>query len=171
VHEAAPEPAFSLTLKRNCSISPKALGWLLASMMLVSFVIGVVFALLGAWMILPFAGLEMAAVAAAFYLHGRHASDYERIVLRSGRLVVEVCEADTTLVRELNPQVVRVAERQSARDYSVALLAEGREIEVGRHLDEERRRLLAATLRQQLGNTSRGMAATAAWRNEGWIKR
>jgi uncharacterized membrane protein len=164
VQEAAPEPAFSLTLKRNCSISPKALGWLLASMMLVSFGIGFLFALLGAWMILPFAGLEMAAVTAAFYLHGRHASDYERIVLRSGRLVVEVCEGDKTILREMNPRAVRIAERESARDYSVALLADGWEIEVGRHLDLERRRLLAATLKQQLGNKSRGTAAKAAWR-------
>ena len=164
MQEAAPEPAFSLTLKRNCSISPAALGWLLASLMLVSFAIGIVFALFGAWMILPFAGLEMAAVAAAFYLHGRHAADYERIVLRSGRLVVEVCEADTTRVRELKAQSVRVSERDSGRDFSVALLADGEEIPVGRYLDDERRRRLATTLRQQLGNTSRGTAATAAWR-------
>jgi uncharacterized membrane protein len=164
VQEIAPDPAFILTLKRNCSISPEALGLLLASMMLLSFAIGITFAFFGAWMILPFAGLEMVAVAAAFYLHGRHAADYERIVLRGGRLVIEVCEADKTMVREMNPHTVRVAERSRTRQYSVALLAEGDEIEVGRHLDDERRRLLAATLRQQLGNTGRGRAAMAARR-------
>jgi uncharacterized membrane protein len=163
VHEAAPDPGFSLTLKRNCSISPSALAWLLVAAATLSFVIGVAFAIAGAWMILPFAGLEMFALAAAFYLHGRHAADYERIVLAQGRLVVEVCEADRTRVSEWNARRVRLAEHANVRDYRLALLAEGREIEIGRHLDPERRRRLAATLRSELANMQ-GAAGVAAWR-------
>ena len=51
-----------------------------------SFAIRVAFALYGAWPILPFVGLEVAALAAAFHVNGRHATDYERIAFADGAL-------------------------------------------------------------------------------------
>jgi uncharacterized membrane protein len=84
IHPAVTESGFSLTVKRNCSISPQALAVLLALTAGFAFAIGIAFALYGAWPILPFAGLEIAALAAAFYLNGRHAADYERIAPEGG---------------------------------------------------------------------------------------
>ena len=40
--------------------------------------IGVSFAIAGAWLILPFAGLEVLMLGAAFVVHARHAGAYER---------------------------------------------------------------------------------------------
>src|SRR5262245_48230471 len=74
----------SITVKRNCSISPQALAWLLALTAAFSFGIGIGFAVFGAWPVLPFVGLEVAALAAAFYVNGRHAADYERFALAAG---------------------------------------------------------------------------------------
>src|SRR5215831_10039266 len=91
---AAAGSDYGLILKRNCSISPRDLLWILASIALVTCGIGVAFASLGAWLVLPFAGIEVLAVAAAFYLNGVHAADHERLVLRDGKLVVEICEAE-----------------------------------------------------------------------------
>jgi uncharacterized membrane protein len=153
VHTAAPDPGFSLTLKRNCSISPSGLLWLLGLMIATSLGIAVAFAIAGAWMILPFAGLEVLALVAAFYLHGRHAGDYERLAISGGRLRIEVRDGETVRRSDLDRAWVRLRERESGRDYRIAIVARGEEIEIGRHLDGERRRELAATLRAALLDT------------------
>ena len=51
------------------------------------------FAVLGAWLILPFAGLEMLVLYLAFRYIDRHAGDYERIAIDGDRVEVELCEA------------------------------------------------------------------------------
>ena len=79
-------------LKRNCSASPMQLATVFGSLVAVSFAFGAAFAALGFWMILPFAGLELIAIAAAFVWIGRHATDVERIELSGDRLVVESAE-------------------------------------------------------------------------------
>jgi uncharacterized membrane protein len=141
---------FSLTVKRNCSISPRALGGLLALVAGVSFAIGVGFALYGAWPILPFVGLEVAALAAAFYVNGRHATDYERIALADGALVVEIRDGDRIEEHRFNPHWVRLVASGARRDVRLALRSHGRELEIGRHLDASGRERLATVLRGRL---------------------
>jgi len=152
VYTAASESGFDLTLKRNCSISPQDLLCVLAFVAFVSFGIAAVFAYFGAWPILPFAGMEMFALAAAFYVNGRHAADYERIALADGRLLVEASEAGRLQRHEFNPQWLRIDELRSGRDLRLLLRSRGGELEIGRHLDPERRASLAARLRNSLSN-------------------
>ena len=64
-------------LGRNCSVSPTQLGWMYASLCVVSLGIGTIFWFQGAVMILPFAWLELAAVGVAFLAYARHAADRE----------------------------------------------------------------------------------------------
>ena len=143
-------PEFSLTMKRNCSVSPQALVWLLAITACLSFAIGIGFALFGAWPVLPFAGLEVAALGLAFYLNGRHASDYERIALQKDALVVEVRDADRVAALQLNPQWVKLVASRRREDVRLALRSHGREIEIGRHLDAPGREALARVLAGRL---------------------
>ena len=70
---------FSLTLKRNCSISPAGLLSVFAALSIVAVAIGIGFAIAGAWLILPFAGLEVAMLGAAFVLYARRAAAGLRI--------------------------------------------------------------------------------------------
>lgn len=149
VHRAA-DCCFSLTLRRNCSISPGGLLWLLALLVSLCLGIGAVFAAAGAWMVMPFAVVEMIMLGAAFYLQGRHAGDYERIVLQKGQLVVEVRDGEDLRRSELNPAWVRIAEREKPCEYRLSLLAHGSELVIGRHLDSMRRRELAAVLKREL---------------------
>lgn len=86
-------------LKRNCSVTPSQLGWLYASLCVVSLGIGTVFWLHGAPLVLPFAWLELAAVGFAFMAYARHATDGERIMLQAGRLVVELENGGATSAR------------------------------------------------------------------------
>ena len=52
-------------------MSPAGLLGVFASLAAVTLGIGIGFALSGAWLVLPFAGLEVAALGAAFVLHAR----------------------------------------------------------------------------------------------------
>ncbi len=63
-------PGFSVLLKRNCSISPLGLARACALLAAVTLGIAIAWALLGAWLVLPFAGLEVIAPAAAFLASG-----------------------------------------------------------------------------------------------------
>jgi uncharacterized membrane protein len=150
IHPAVTESGFSLTVKRKCSISPQALAVLLALTACFAFAIGIAFALYGAWPILPFAGLEIAALAAAFYLNGRHAADYERIALEAGLLVVEVRDGERVTTHRFNPQWVRLETSETRRDARLALRSQGKELEIGRHLDAPGRERLAQEVRGRL---------------------
>lgn len=58
-----PEPPRKIWLmKRNCSLSPRQVGWFYLSIVILSFVIASFFAWQGAWFVLPFSGLEVAAL-------------------------------------------------------------------------------------------------------------
>ena len=61
-----------MTPTRHCSISPAGLLGVFAALAVVTLAIGVGFALLGAWLILPFAGLEVLILGVAFVVHTRH---------------------------------------------------------------------------------------------------
>jgi uncharacterized membrane protein len=137
---------FSLLLKRNCSIAPGALACVFAAMALALLGIGIGFAIAGAWLILPFAGLEVVALGAAFVLQARHATDYERIELAGGRLRVEVSEAERIARYELDARRARI-EMQGPH---VVLRAAGETVEIGRHLGEEARFRFAAELKKRL---------------------
>ena len=137
---------FSLTLKRNCSISPAALAGVFVALAVVSLAIGAGFAVAGAWLVLPFAGLEVLLLGAAYFAYARGAADYERIVLDSGRLTVEVAEAQTMARFEIEARGARVFVENRR-----VLLRGGREqLELGRHLDERTREEFAAELRKRL---------------------
>ena len=62
-------------VKRHCSISPQGLALVFAALAALSLGIATVFAVLGAWLILPFAGLEVALLVAAFVATARRAGN------------------------------------------------------------------------------------------------
>lgn len=139
---------FSLTLKRNCSISPAGLLGVFVALAVMVLGIGAGFALAGAWLILPFAGLEVLALGAAFVLYARRAADYERIELQAGRLTVEVAEAQNTARYEFEARSTRVRLEEARQ--KVLLAGAQRELELGRHLDAEARARLAGELTRRL---------------------
>jgi len=143
---------FSLLLKRNCSISPSGLFRVYGLIALVTLGIAGAFAALGAWLILPFAGIEIVCLGVAFALQGRHAADYERIELGEGGLTVEICEADTVRRHEFNPARARVRLSGDGGGMRVVLQAPGTRLEIGRHLHERARLELAGELNKRLQN-------------------
>jgi uncharacterized membrane protein len=118
----------------------------------VSFVTGLLFALVGAWPVLGFFGLDVLLLYVAFKLN-----------YRSGRLyeTIEVSRTDVTLVRghpggrtetfASNPFYTRVdfTERPDGQTY-LALRDRGRTFPFAAFLTDDERKELAVELRSQL---------------------
>ena len=139
-------------LKRNCSVTPAQLGWLYASICVVSLSIGTFFWLQGAKLIMPFAWLELAVVGVAFVVYARHATDGEKISLQDGRLVVELENAGRLERAEFQREWVRVEPKTG--DHSlIEVSARGRSVEVGRYVRPELRPALAREIRMALHGT------------------
>jgi uncharacterized membrane protein len=131
---------FSRVLKRNCSMSPAELAVVFAALAVLVLAIGAGFAAAGAWLVLPFAGLEVLLLAAAYVLYARRAADYEKIELDSGRLTVEIAQGARTARYELKGARVALEEGR-------VVVRDGREeVEIGRHLGPQARAEFAAEL-------------------------
>jgi len=139
---------FSRIARRNNSLSSTGRLLVFAFIFTVSVGIACAFAVLGAWLILPFAGLEMAVLYWAFRYVDRHAADYERIAISGDRVGVEIGEAGRTRSHELSRSWARVVlDGDGGR---LALRSHGREVEIGRHLSNAQRIALARDLGSQL---------------------
>lgn len=143
------EQGMEWSLKRNCSVTPAQLGWLYASMCVVSLGVAGFFWSQGATLVLPFAVLELIAVAAAFLAYARHATDGERIRLLEGRLVVEQEMAGRTKRCEFAREWVQV-EPRGGDGQMIELRCGGQSVSVGRFLRPELRPVLAREIRQAL---------------------
>jgi uncharacterized membrane protein len=136
-------------LKRNCSLSPRQLLAAYAAICCASFAVAILCAWHGAWYVLAFAVLEMAAVALAFVHYGRHATDHEHIVLDQDGLLVERVEAGLRHAVRLDPYGTRiVAPRQY--DDLISLRGHGMAVEVGRYATQAIRRQVARELASAL---------------------
>ncbi len=149
--KAEPSADYFVIARPNCSLShPQRLG-VLACLIAVTFAIALAFAWFGAWLVLPFAGLEVGVLVWAFRELDRHADDYEKIVISGDRLLIEQRSAARIEEHELNRHWVQVViETDRSGQCHVALRSHGRQVEVGRHMSSERRRALAKELRTQL---------------------
>lgn len=140
---------FHWFLRRNCSVTPRQLGFIYLSMCVVSLGLGGMFWLQGATLVLPIAWLELMVVGAAFLIYARHAADGETIRLSDGQLVIEQESAGKLSRCEFRREWVRV-EPGVADNSLIALSGHGRTVHVGRFVRPELRPLLAREIRMAL---------------------
>ena len=133
-------------IKRNCSAGPRQLAVVFGSLVAVSFAFGMGFAAFGLWMVLPFVGLELVAVGAAFLCYGRHAADFERISIQPGVLSVEQMKGSRAHRWELDPRESHVEVERSGGWWGmrvrVFLLAPTIRLELGQYLLDQSRLIL-----------------------------
>ncbi len=96
-------------------------------------------ALQGAWLVMPFAGLEVLLVLLAFRLVGAHEQDYERLEIAEGSGRFEARNAREVRSVEFNPQWAQVVCRQSGWRCDMALRFKGRQVPIGRLMSDEER--------------------------------
>lgn len=136
-------------LKRNCSVSPAQMCGVLVFLGSVSLLVAAFFWMQGATLVLPFAVLEVLALAIAVVVFAKHAADVERISLAGGRLVVELESGGKFERAEFAREWVRV-EPQSGDGSLIHVSGQGRTVVVGRHVRADLRPLLAREIRQAL---------------------
>jgi uncharacterized membrane protein len=136
-------------LRRNCSVTPGQLGGMFVALSVVSLLVAMFFWFMGATLVLPFTAIELIALAMAFLVYARHATDRECISLTSGGLVVEQELAGRTRRCEFARYAVQVEPRRDG-DRLVELRGGGQVVQVGRFLRSDLRPALAAEIRRAL---------------------
>jgi len=146
--EGAQANGFALVARRNNSLSSGERFLAFAFIFIASVGVAVAFAVLGAWPILPFAGLEMMVLYLAFRYVDRHAADYERIAVEGDMVRVDAFEGGRTRHHEFNRYWARLVV-VGAGD-RLALRSHGRELEIGRFVSSERRIEIAHELGRRM---------------------
>lgn len=136
-------------LKRNCSLSPRQVAFAFTVQCTISFTVALVCTFYGAWQVLIFSLLEMLALGIAFIVYARHATDYEHIAFVDGCLLIERIEAGKTEQLRLDPAFIRIAPPKRYQDL-IGLEVRGKKIEVGRFINNAKRRQVARELQSGL---------------------
>ncbi|MCB4811912.1 DUF2244 domain-containing protein [Methylovorus menthalis] len=142
----------SFIARPNCALSLKGKFSVVASIALLSLVIAIVFTMAGAWLVLPFAGLELIAVAYAFYFIHLHAQDYESIVINETHLAIETHDIHThrQIVMQRYWAQVQLRNRPHG-EQALFVRSHGKEVELGRRfMSNEQRLQLAHQLQQAI---------------------
>ncbi len=139
-------------VRPNRSLSPWGMAVLFIWMAGFSLTLGIGFLLAGAWLVLPFAGLEMTVVAVALYWLFRHADDQELVIIDNDKVTVIRRRGGREWRNEFQRYWVKVTleRRRSWYPSRLRLGSHGRFIVVGADISEEERRALAARLNQAL---------------------
>ena len=144
---------YRIIARPNCSLSPKGRVGVVALIASFSLAVAVGFSLAGAWLVLPFAGLELLAVACAFYYINCHAEDYESITIDGDRLALEKRDYKNTSQIVFHRYWARVLLRElPGGEQSLLLRSHGKEVEFGRHfMNNDQRLALALQLKKRIG--------------------
>lgn len=146
-----PDTGYSCTARRNNSLSSSDRLLAYGFIALVSLSIAAAFAWLGAWLVLPFAGIEVALLFFAFCYSERHARDYERLTIDGDMLRIQILDAGREQVLEFNRRWAQVAYTQDGS--RLALRSHGKEVVFGRHLTNAQRLTVARALKSHLRET------------------
>ncbi len=111
-----------------------------------AFIIALVAFLIGAWPVVPFAGLEVALVALAFYLIGQHDNDYEQLEFDADQFCWRRQDGKTFTELRGNKTWLQLLIKKVGREQQLFLRYAGKEINIGSGLLERDRIQLAKTI-------------------------
>jgi uncharacterized membrane protein len=140
--------------QRNNSLSRSDRQWVFGFIFSASICIALAFAAFGAWPVLPFSGLEMVVLYAAFRHVDRHAADYEQLEINGDRVSIEIRDGPDLQRVEFDRHWAQVVVDGTLGVRRLALRSHGREVEFGRHLTQRERERVARELRQRLRKVS-----------------
>ena len=156
-----------LVIGPNASLKPRQAMWFMAGMSAVSLSIGGFFALLGFWPVLPFAGLELVALAAALVVCLRR-NRYREVVSFEGEAIrVEVGEvgrgvATRLQLRRSGTRVLIERGPHGTSPTRLLLSGSGQQVELGRCLTDVERDRLCERMQELIHPGWRRVPAAAA---------
>lgn len=137
--------AWQWRFRRNCALRPGQVLGMFAGFALTSIVVAVIFWFRGVHLVMPFTGLELAAVGAALLVDARHAGDYERIAISAEAIEVEWMRGGREGRAVFDPRRTRIETQGRGL---VQLSQQEQRALIGRHLRPDRRPSLARDLRR-----------------------
>lgn len=153
------DSGYKIIARPNNSLSPKDGVRLIVAMAVVTLVIGLGFSHIGAWLVLPFAGLEILGFVYAFYFIYLHSGDFESITIDDDRVVVEKRNDRETTTTVFQRYWAQVNLREVVKVGGISgrcglfISSHGNEVEFGKSfINDEQRTLLARELRKKLKN-------------------
>ncbi len=148
---------YKIVARPNNSLSPENSLKLMVILAIIATVIALGFAKAGAWLVLPFAGLEIAAFGYAFYYIYLHSSDFESIAIEDDKIIVEKRSFKQTSITEFQRCWTQVHVRNVSNikgfvgKSGLFIGSHGKEVEFGRYfIDDEQRVILARELKKKL---------------------
>ena len=134
----------------NRSLGAAGRRWALAGIAATTLGVAAFAASLGAWPVMPFAGLEVALLALAFHVVQAHDGDYERVEVGEHEVVVEGRRAARRFRFVANRAWARLVVRLSGGRCTLQLAYGGDRVAVGQLMSDAERRRLARELRARL---------------------
>jgi len=149
---AQPESGFHAILTQHRSLSPAGFVILMTAVGVISFAIGIMFLLTGAWPVFAFFILDALLIYAAFKLNYRSGRRFELVdVTREHVTVTRVHPSGQTESFDFNPFWARVLLREWPDGRTeLRLAAQGRELLFGQFLTDDERRDFASALKGAL---------------------
>jgi uncharacterized membrane protein len=141
---------FIATWRPNRSLTAEG-RWLWLGMLASTvFLLAGAAAALGGWLVLPFAGMEVLLVAAAFHFIGRHDGDYETLSMSAHE--VNWVRLDGRRLRRFSGNPAWMRYRSEVRDgrLHVSLCYAGQAVVLGAWLSETERHALTRELGRRL---------------------
>ena len=138
-------------MKRNCSLTPKQVGWFYVSICTFSLLIAAFFLALGVWMIFIFTFLDLFALTLALYIYTRHALDYEKISIEDSKLVVEQSWGGKLKTYVFNTLWTRL-EREGFRSKRFVLKSSDHSLPIGLFVRQDQSEHFERELKMYLGN-------------------
>ena len=143
-----------IDIRPNCSLSPRGARFFMLSVVVASLSIALPISLLGFWLVLPFAGLEIALVAWALRTSMARRFERQTIIISAQTVAIEDVAAQQSRCVEFPRHWAQVRIRAGGSPLHPSRLtveSHGRRHEIGRFLNEQERRNLAAQLRHLIG--------------------
>jgi uncharacterized membrane protein len=128
--------------------------WALGAIAATTLCVAAGAAAIGAWPVMPFAGLEVALVALAFRVVQMHDADFERLEVGEHEVRLEAREAARETRFVASRRWARVVVREHGARCSLRLAYAGRTVAIGRLMSDEGRRRLAEDLRGKIAVTA-----------------
>lgn len=144
---------FRFVIQPNCSLSWTGALTCFAGISLVALTIAAMFALKGAWMVLPFAGLEIAGLAVGLYLTACKNAEREVITIMDDVVRIETGRYHPRQMQELPRAWARVELIENASSWypsRLTIRSAGQVVEIGAKLNDEERAQLAREIRSGL---------------------
>ena len=152
---SAQSPAYVHLSVPNRSLGPKGRRWVLGAIAATTFGVAAGAVSMGAWPVMPFAGLEVGFVALAFRVLRLHDADFERLEIGEHEVKVEARDARSVTRFVANRSWARVVLRERGERCTLRLAYAGRMVPLGRLLSDEGRRRLADELRGRIAVTAK----------------